>query len=232
VINQLLIFEVFPDELRYCEDGESLSLWSKSGAALIYVYRQGSANGQGKVATISKQQNPGLVEMLDTGWDVRLNYLKSGTTPKFELLADSPQIAAQHAAKNKDEIREEARALLTSSYNPVKRELTVKVRSREGRQFLIGETMSMPSKPLEKYLEELNFQVRLVGESGTVGWISAGLDLQKRILRASFNGYAVTGIVVAARQAPVYAGDQDKIWKEEECTASIFLKKPADVTSR
>jgi hypothetical protein len=123
--------------------------------------------------------------------------------------------------------REQAYKLLTSAYRPVKRELNVQLRSREGRQFQVGENLSMPLKSIEKYLDELIYDVRLVGESGTVGWVCAPTEIRQRILRAQFSGYQIRGVVIAVAPQPVYGGNQEKIWKEEECTANIFLAAPS-----
>lgn len=225
MIDHFTIYEVFHDQLRECEDGDSFSLWTRPEVNFIYAYRSGTVGGHGKVATISKLENPELAEMLDIGWSVDLTLIKSGAVLKFELTAEPPEIVAQRAAAYRKGFREEARRLLTSSYRPVKREITVQVRSREGRKFRVGELMSMPNRPLEKYLEELSYEVRFVGESGAVGWVRATTEIRQRILRAYFNGYQVSGVVTAVSTQPMYGGDQEKIWKEEECSATILLKK-------
>jgi len=227
MIDHFTIHEVFHDQLQECEDGDSLALWTKPEVDLIYAYRSGTVNGQGKVVTISKHDNPKLVEMLDIGWSVDLTLIKKGTILKFQLTADPPEVVAERAAAYEKVLREEARQLLTRAYSPAKRELSVQLRSREGRQFRVGEAMSMPIKPLETYLEDLIYDVRLVGESGTVGWVCAATEIRQRILRAHFNGYQVSGVVTSVSEQPVYSGDQEKYWKEEECTATIFLSKNA-----
>ena len=84
MIDHFTIHEVFHDQLQECEDGDSLALWTKPEVDLIYAYRSGTVNGQGKVVTISKHDNPKLVEMLDIGWSVDLTLIKKGTILKFE----------------------------------------------------------------------------------------------------------------------------------------------------
>ena len=227
MIDGFTIFEVFHDQLRECEEGDSFTLWTRPEVDLIYAYRSGTVGGQGKVVTIHKQENPKLVQMLDVGWSVDLTLIKKGPVLKFQLTADPPEVVAERAAANKKILREEARAILTRSYRPAKRELSVQVRSREGRKFRVGETMSMPVKPIEKHLEELIYDFRLVGESGTVGWVCAVTEIRQRILRAHFNGYQISGVVTAVSEQAIYSGDQEKIWKEEECTATISFRKNA-----
>jgi hypothetical protein len=227
MINHFTIFEVFHDQLRECEDGELFALWTKLEVEFIYVYRKGTGGGQGKIATISKLENPRLVEMLDSGWSIELSLMKTAAGPKFQLIADPPEVVAEQDAVDMKVRREQAYKLLTSAYRPVKRELNVQLRSREGRQFQVGENLSMPLKSIEKYLDELIYDVRLVGESGTVGWVCAPTEIRQRILRAQFSGYQIRGVVIAVAPQPVYGGNQEKIWKEEECTANIFLAAPS-----
>jgi hypothetical protein len=230
MISHFTIFEVFHDQLRECEDGELFALWTKLEVEFIYVYRKGTGGGQGKIATISKLDNPRLVEMLDTSWSIDLSLMKTAAGPKFQLIAHPPEVVAEQDAMDNKVRREQAHKLLTSAYRPVKRELNVQLRSREGRQFQVGENVSMPLKSIEKYLDELSYDVRLVGESGTVGWVCAPAEIRQRILRAQFSGYQISGVVIAVSPQPSYGGNQEKIWKEEECTANIFLTAPPPET--
>jgi len=228
MIDRFSIFEVFHDQLRECEEGDSFTLWTKPGAELIYAYRDGTIGGQGKVVTISKHDNPKLVEMMDAGWLVDLTLIAKGDRLKFQLSADPPdppEVVAEREAAYLAHERQKARALLTSPYRPVKRELSVQIRSREGRRFHVGESMLLPFRTLDQRLEKLTYDVRFVGESGTVGWVIGNTETRQRILRAQFSGYEISAVVTEVLAPPAYSGDEEKFWKEEQCTATVFFNK-------
>jgi hypothetical protein len=228
MIDHLTIHEVFHDQLRECEEGDSFTLWTKPDADLIYAYRDGTVGGRGKVITISKHDNPKLVEMMDAGWLVDLTLIAKGDRLKFQLEAEPPnppEVVAERAAAYAAKERHEARALLTSPYRPIKRELIVQIRSREGRRFRLGESMSLPLRTLEQRLERLTYEVRFVGETGTVGWVIGNTETRQRILRAQFSGYEISAVVTVVSAEPVYSGDGEKIWKEEQCTATVIFNK-------
>lgn len=228
MIDHFTIHEVFHDQLDECEEGDEFTLWTRPEAPLIYAYRDGTIGGHGKVVTISKLDNPKLVEMMDAGWLVDLTLLQKGERLRFQLTAeppDPPELAAEKAAAYEASLREEVRALLTRPYRPVKRELSVQVRSREGRKFKIGESMSLPLRTLDQRLEKQAYDVRFVGESGTVGWVIGSTDLRQRILRAQFSGYEISAVVTSMETGPVYTGDREKYWAEEQCTATVFFNK-------
>lgn len=228
MIDKFTIHEVFHDKLRECEEGDSLTLWTRPGAQLIYAYRDGTINGRGKVVTISKLDNPKLVEMINAGWMVDLTLILKGDRLRFELAAEPPEppeVAAKRAAAFREQEIEKARKLLTSPYRPVKREFSVQIRSREGRRFYVGESMSLPLRTLEQRLERLTYDVRFVGESGTVGWVIGNAEPRERILRAQFSGYEISAVVTAVWAEPAYCGSDPPFRREEQCTATVFFNK-------
>lgn len=230
MIDHFTIHEVFHDHLRECEEGESFTLWTRPEAPLIYAYRDGTIGGQGKVVTINKMDNPELVKMMDAGWVVDLTLIQKGERLKFQLTADPPEppeLVAEKAAAYEAALRKEVRMLLTSPYRPVKRELSVQVRSREGRRFRVGESMSLPLRTLDQRLEKQPYEVRFVGETGTVGWVTGSTELRQRILRAQFSGYEISAVVTSLAEGPVYTGDREKYWAEEQCAATVFFNKEA-----
>jgi hypothetical protein len=228
MIDHFTIFEVFHDQLHDCEEGDTFALWTRPDADLIYAYRNGTTGGGGKVVTISKRDNPKLVEMLNMGWAAELTLIQKGERLRFELSADPPdppEVAAEKAAALKSTLRDQVRKLLTSPYRPVKRELSVQIRSREGRRFQVGESMSLPLRPLEKYVDEMSYDVRFVGESGTVGWVIGNTEPRQRILRAQFSGYEISAVVNAVAESPAWCGYEGNFYKEEQCTATVFFNK-------
>ncbi|WP_306393340.1 hypothetical protein [Telluria beijingensis] len=228
MIDHFTIHEVFHDQLHECEEGDEFTLWTRPEAPLIYAYRDGTIGGQGKVVAISKLDNPKLVEMMDAGWLVDLTLLQKGERLRFQLTAeppDPPEVAAKKAAAYEASLRDEVRALLTRPYRPVKRELSVQVRSREGRKFRVGESMSLPLRTLDQRLEKHAYDVRFVGESGTVGWVIGNTELRQRILRAQFSGYEISAVVTAVWAEPAYCGSDAPFSREEQCTATVFFNE-------
>lgn len=68
----LIISMMFPEQLRFVTPGEWCTLWTKDDREEINIYRPGTAYGAGKIATLSKLENPELTELLAAGCEVHM----------------------------------------------------------------------------------------------------------------------------------------------------------------
>lgn len=69
---EAIFLEIFIEELHQCDVGCIINLWTRIDTDFINAYRQGTVGGRGKVAILSKLENPAITELLCAGHPVWL----------------------------------------------------------------------------------------------------------------------------------------------------------------
>ncbi|AOD16478.1 DNA polymerase III [Xanthomonas fragariae] len=68
-----LVFKtLFIDQLRFVAINDVCVLWTKDDREEINVYRRGTLGGRGKIAALSKADNPEIAKSLATGWKIEM----------------------------------------------------------------------------------------------------------------------------------------------------------------
>ena len=81
----LVITGYDPEQLRLCNAGDPLKLWTKPDYPYINAYRKGSAGGQGKTLWFGKEENPEFAAMLESGEKLWIEIERSNEN-RFEVI--------------------------------------------------------------------------------------------------------------------------------------------------
>ncbi|MGV7185470.1 3'-5' exonuclease [Xanthomonas axonopodis] len=88
-----LVFKaLFIDQLRFVAINDVCVLWTKDDREEINVYRRGTVGGTGKIATLSKADNPEIAKSLATGWKIEMGLReRSNDVLMFEVSIYRPR---------------------------------------------------------------------------------------------------------------------------------------------
>ena len=86
----------FPEEMIFVAVNDRCRLWTKDDRDMINIYRPRTLGGNGKVATLSKIDNPELTELLASGHEIEMRLSKrSRDALAFDVMVTASRKAAQ-----------------------------------------------------------------------------------------------------------------------------------------
>jgi hypothetical protein len=235
-----VFYEINEALLRACQTGHRAEIWTRHDYEFINIYLDGFELGQGKVAALLKSENPRLVQMIQSRISLFAEIVRE-TESRFQIqfkessaedvwaavaqaraISDSAEGLQQAAQRGMQALILQK---LMAEFKPKSLHLECTIRTPCPVRLDVGDALILKENTAQYYAEtQCRYIILHSPTTQKTGYIKAGADIRNRILKAHFNGYAVTARVVGVVDE-IQSHALASIWEECEALIEVNLSK-------